>query len=150
VNVATRVTDLIEDRRTSAASLPPVNSLERFPKTMWRTFASLPVITIAGSLAWGQAPSDPREDVHKGRRLAFMLCIECHVVSPQQPYAPRLDPPAPSFQSIASRGGTNAASLRAFLTTTYQGMDRPKGMPHPGLADFQIEQIAAYLLSLRK
>lgn len=126
------------------------HSLQRYRKSMWRTFSSLLVITIAGSLAWGQAPSNRSEDVHKGRRLAFMLCIECHVVSPQQPYAPRLVPPAPSFQSIASRSGTSAASLRAFLTTTYQGMDRPKGMPHPGLADFQIEQITAYLLSLRK
>jgi hypothetical protein len=117
---------------------------------MWRVFVSLLVITMAGSFAWGQAPSDRRDDVRKGLRLAFMLCIECHVVSPQQPYAPTLNPPAPTFQSIASRGGTNAGSLRAFLTTTHQGMDRPKGMPHPGLADFQIEQITAYLLSLQK
>jgi mono/diheme cytochrome c family protein len=117
---------------------------------MWRAFASLLVIAIIGSYAWGQAPSDPKDDVLKGRQLAFKLCIECHLVSPEQPYAPMLNPPAPSFESIASRGGTNAASLRAFLTTTHQGLDRPKGMPHPGLADFQIEQITAYLLSLRK
>jgi hypothetical protein len=123
---------------------------EAFRKTMWSVFASLLVITMIGSFAWGQAPSDRWEDVRKGRRLAFMLCIECHVVSPEQPYAPTLNPPAPSFQSIASRDSTNAASLRAFLTMTHQGMDRPKGMPHPGLADCQIEQITAYLLSLPK
>jgi len=116
---------------------------------MWRAFISLQVLTIAGSLAWGQAPSDSRDDVRKGRHLALMLCIECHVVSLEQPYAPILNPPAPSFESIASRDRNNAASLRTFLTTTHQGMDRPKGMPHPGLADFQIEQITAYLLSLR-
>jgi mono/diheme cytochrome c family protein len=117
---------------------------------MRRAFAWLLAITIAGSFAWGQAPSDPKDDARKGRHLAFQLCIECHLVSPEQPYRPTLNPPAPSFESIASRGGTNAASLQAFLTTTHQGMDRPKGMPHPGLADFQIEQITAYLLSLRK
>jgi cytochrome c len=117
---------------------------------MRRAFAWLLAITIAGSFAWGQAPSDPKDDARKGRHLAFQLCIECHLVSPEQPYRPTLNPPAPSFESIASRRGTNAASLRAFLTTTHQGMDSPKGMPHPGLADFQIEQITAYLLSLRK
>ena len=119
-------------------------------KSMWHAFASLLAITIVGSFAWGQAPSDPKDDVRKGRQLAFKLCIECHLISPAQPYAPTLSPPAPSFELIASRAGTNAVSLRAFLTTTYRGMDRPKGMPHPGLADFQIEQITAYLLSLRK
>ena len=115
-----------------------------------RRIAWLLAITTAGSFARGQAPPDPKDDASKGHHLAFKLCIECHLVSPEQPYGPTLNPPAPSFELIASRGGTNAASLRAFLTTTHQGMDRPKGTPHPGLADFQIEQITAYLLSLRK
>jgi hypothetical protein len=32
----------------------------------------------------------------------------------------------------------------------HQGLDSPNGMPNPNLADFQIKQIVAYILSLRK
>jgi mono/diheme cytochrome c family protein len=103
---------------------------------------------IAGS-AWGQAV-DTTNDVSKGRHLAIMLCTTCHVVARDQPYAPTLRPPAPSFESIAQRTETDGDSLRQFLTTTYEGLDKPKGMPNPVLADFQIKAISAYLLSLRK
>ena len=103
---------------------------------------------IAGS-ASGQAV-DTTNDVGKGRHLAIMLCTTCHVVAPDQPYAPTLNPPAPSFESIAQRSETDGDSLRKFLTTTYQGLDKPKGMPNPVLADSQIRTISAYLLSLRK
>jgi cytochrome c553 len=103
---------------------------------------------ITGS-AWGQAV-DTTNDVRKGRHLAIMLCTTCHVVAPDQPYAPTLSPSAPSFESIAQRTETDGGSLRKFLTTTHQGLDKPKGMPNPVLADFQIKQISAYLLSLRK
>ncbi len=99
--------------------------------------------------AWGQAVSTG-DEVRKGKHLAVMLCTTCHVVAPDQPYAPTLSPPAPTFQSIAQRAGTNRDSLRNFLTTTHQGLDNPKGMPDPVLANFQIEAITAYLLSLRK
>jgi hypothetical protein len=71
-------------------------------------------------------------------------------VASDQPYAPTLAPPAPSFQSIAQRSGTSMESLRNFLRSTHQGVDDPKGMPNPMLADFQIKQIGSYLLSLRK
>jgi cytochrome c1 len=99
--------------------------------------------------AWGQAVN-AADEASKGRHLAIMLCTTCHVVAPNQPYAPTLSPPAPSFESIAQRAETNSESLRRFLTTTYQGLDNPKGMPNPVLADFQIKAISAYLLSLRK
>jgi len=93
---------------------------------------------------------DTTNDVSKGRHLAIMLCTACHVAAPDQPYAPTLSPPAPSFESIAQRAETNSDSLRKFLTTTHQGLDNPKGMPDPVLADSQIRAISAYLLSLRK
>jgi mono/diheme cytochrome c family protein len=79
-----------------------------------------------------------------------MLCTDCHLVAPDQPYAPTLAPPAPSFVSIAQRPSTTVDSLRNFLIKTHQGLDNPKGMPNPMLADFQIAAITAYLLSLRK
>jgi hypothetical protein len=52
--------------------------------------------------------------------------------------------------SIAQRPSTTVDSLRNFLIKTHQGLDNPKGMPNPMLADFQIAAITAYLLSLRK
>ena len=104
---------------------------------------------MAGSFAWGQAASTT-DDVSKGRHLAILLCTACHVVAPEQPYAPTLDPPAASFQTIARRADTTVESLRKFLTTTHQGLDNQNGMPDPMLANFQIKDISAYLLSLRK
>ena len=79
-----------------------------------------------------------------------MLCSDWHVVASDQPYAPTLAPPAPSFQSIAQRSGTSMQSLRNFLRSTHQSLEKPKGMPDPMLADFQIRQIGTYLLSLKK
>ena len=79
-----------------------------------------------------------------------MLCASCHVASPDQPYAPTLDPPAPSFDSIAQRKASNANSLQRFLIDAHDGLENPQGMPNPNLADFQVKAIVAFLLSLRK
>ena len=107
------------------------------------------ILWMASSLAWSQAASTI-DDASNGRHLAVMLCTGCHVVAPGQPYAPTMNPPAASFQSIAQRAGTTVESLRNFLTTTHHGLDNPNGMPDPMLADFQIREISAYVLSLRR
>jgi hypothetical protein len=118
-------------------------------EAMRTTSISLFIFLMIGCSARGQAVSTA-DDVRKGRHLAIMLCTTCHVVALDQPYAPTLSPPAPSFESIALRRDTSANSLQHFLTTTRQGLDNPKGMPNPALANFQIKEITAYLLSLRK
>ena len=94
--------------------------------------------------------SNTTEQVRKGHHLASMLCASCHIAARDQPYKPTLDPPAASFESIAQRKDVNAASLQNFLNTTHQGLDSPKGMPFPNLADFQVKAIVSYILSLRK
>lgn len=104
---------------------------------------------MIGISAWAQA-AGTADEVSKGHHLAIMLCADCHVVAPDQPNVPTLHPAAPSFDYIAQRPTTNIDSLRNFLMTTNQGLDHPKGMPNPMLAEFQIKAIAAYLLSLRK
>jgi hypothetical protein len=43
------------------------------------------VFWMAGTSAWGQAASTT-DDASKGRHLAIMLCTDCHIVSPGQPY----------------------------------------------------------------
>ena len=90
------------------------------------------------------------DEVRKGRHLAIMLCTSCHFVAPDQPYAPTLSPPAPSFAAIAQRQDVSADSLTKFLSTTNQGWNNPRGMPNPNLAAFQTKAIVAYILSLRR
>ncbi len=99
--------------------------------------------------AWGQA-GNAADDVSKGHYLAVMICATCHVAAPDQPQLPFLKPPAPSFASIAQRKDIDEESLSKFLTTTHRGLDSPKGMPNPDLAAYQVKQVIAYLLSLRK
>ena len=93
---------------------------------------------------------DVAAEVRKGHHLATLLCTSCHVAASDQLYAPTADPPAPSFAAIAQRPEVTADSLQQFLTTTRDGLDNPKGMPNPGLVDFQKQAIAAYILSLRQ
>jgi mono/diheme cytochrome c family protein len=115
-----------------------------------RTIASFVAVAwITQSQAWAQS-DEIKDDVRAGHHLAVMLCADCHVVAFDQPYAPTLAPPAPSFQSIAQRPGTDMESLRKFLRSTHQSLKNQNGMPDPMLADFQIRQIGAYLLSLGK
>jgi mono/diheme cytochrome c family protein len=89
-------------------------------------------------------------DVKKGHELAAIVCSNCHLAAADQRFPPILDPPAPSFTSIAQRKDVTAESLTKFITTTHRGLDNPSGMPNPSLADYQVKQVVAYLLSLRK
>ena len=100
--------------------------------------------------AQAQQASSAADDVEKGRYLAGLICSICHVAGPDQLVEPILRPPAPSFETIAQRSTTSADSIRTFLTTTHRDISNPAGMPNPELLDFQIRQLDAYLLSLRK
>lgn len=95
-------------------------------------------------------PVNDADTVRKGHDLAAIICANCHVAASDQRFAPLLNPPAPSFASIAQRPDTNADMLQKFLTTTHRGLDNPKGMPNPYLMDYQVTQVVAYILSLRK
>jgi cytochrome c len=104
-------------------------------------------VCVVGSARAQEAGTD---EVQEGHRLATLICAACHVAARDQPFEPILRPPAPSFESIAQRGSTTADSVRTFLSTTHRDVAGPTGMPNPQLLDYQIKQIAAYLLSLRK
>ena len=107
-------------------------------------------ISICAGTAWSQEPGNISDEVQKGHHLAAIICSNCHVAGPDQSIEPILRPPAPSFESIARRSTISADAIRTFLTTTHRDVGNPKGMPNPQLLDFQIEQVTAYLLSLRK
>ena len=65
---------------------------------------------------------------------------DCHAVA---------GPPGPSFAEIAK--GTHAApdALRTLLTSTQSDVSHPYAMPNPELTERQIDEISAYLGSLR-
>lgn len=116
------------------------------------------ILRAAGSLLLGVAapaiaqnlpgPADPVE----GHRLALTLCSACHVVAADQEDLPLRDPAAPPFQSIANKPGVTAESLRHFMLTTHKTMSSKPTytMPSQDLADYQLNAIVAYLMSLRK
>ena len=111
--------------------------------------SSLLALGALVSMAWSQEPSSS-DEVLKGRHLAVVLCSNCHVAGPDQLVEPVLRPPASPFESIAQRDTTSMDSIRTFMTTTHRDISNPNGMPNPELLDFQLTQVAAYLLSLRK
>jgi mono/diheme cytochrome c family protein len=114
-------------------------------------FAFLAISAFSAlATAQAQQASSAADDVQKGRYLAGLICSICHVAGPDQLVEPILRPPAPSFETIAQRSTTSADSIRTFLTTTHRNISNPAGMPNPELLDFQMRQVEAYLLSLRK
>jgi mono/diheme cytochrome c family protein len=118
---------------------------------MRTTFTALTALLIftASSPGSGQQGGSAGY-VRKGRELAILVCANCHAAASSQPFEPILQPPAPSFESIARRKDIDADWVQSFLATTHRGLDNPNGMPNPRLLDSQIKQMAAYLLSPRE
>jgi mono/diheme cytochrome c family protein len=80
-------------------------------------------------------------DVAEGRRLATSWCANCHQVGPQP--SVRASDAIPTFASIAALPSTTPMSIRAFLHTSH------RNMPNFNLSDTQIDDVSAYILSLR-
>ena len=96
----------------------------------------------AAVLAWPAAAQSPpleEGDPVAGQRVAQMWCANCHVVAAD---GPRGTDAAPTFPAIAGRGST-ADGLRAFLATQHGRM------PNLSLTNTDIENVVAYLLSLK-
>jgi mono/diheme cytochrome c family protein len=96
---------------------------------------------VLGTAALGVGPAAAAGDPAAGAAMAEQLCTSCHVVSPTQASG---SDRAPSFAGIANLPGTNSGVLHAFLS-------RPHGlMPPLVLSNRQIDDVTAYILSLRK
>lgn len=119
---------------------------------MRRLFLACFVVVACSALAAAQSPQATSfsDDVENGHHLAALICSNCHVAGPDQLVEPIPRPPAPSFESIARRSTTSSDTIQTFLATTHRDISNPDGMPNPELLDFQMRQVAAYLLSLRK
>jgi mono/diheme cytochrome c family protein len=100
-------------------------------------------------LAIGLASVSSREigaqhapDAAAGRQMAERWCSSCHVVGPTQQGGTSRG--APPFAAVANMPSTTAMALRVFLMT-------PHGrMPDLRLSHDEIDDIAAYILSLRR
>ncbi len=90
------------------------------------------------------------DDIRAGRALALKVCAFCHVVAPKQDMPPILDPPAPSFRSIANKRGATAESIRRFLKETHSSVKTLNNMPNPEITEDQAREAAAFIMSLRE
>ena len=106
-------------------------------------------LCLAVTSSWSQQ-SNTADDVSQGHHLAVEICAFCHVAAPDQRAQPILHPPAPPFAVIMQRKDVTAELLTVFMNKTHRGLDEPNGMPNPNLADYQIKQVVAYLMSLKK
>lgn len=82
-----------------------------------------------------------RGNAESGRLYAVNMCTECHSVEPETAGLGRF---APDFTAVARSRSTNGASLKAFLRSDHLRM------PNFGLKPTEIDDIVAYILSLRR
>jgi len=97
----------------------------------------LPVFAMLCSLA---LPAQA-QDAGAGERIAQSWCSRCHVVDRGQQKGG--NDAVPTFPSIARRASTSEASLMVFLATPH------RDMPDFNLTRAEIQNVAAYILSLR-
>jgi len=106
---------------------------------------------LVGTCTLAKAESLSREElVSQGRKFAVLVCAACHVVATDQRSPPILRTPGPTFDAIANKPETTETLLRTFLLTTHGKVINPPGMPNPELADYQMNEVIAYILSLRR
>ena len=99
------------------------------------------------SPAEAEVPSG--DQVAAGRKFAEMVCGACHVVTQQRDELPVLAPPGPSFAVLAQRSALTEQSLREFLGSNHRNLGPAEAMPNPRLADYQIDEIVAYFMTLK-
>lgn len=97
------------------------------------------IATLTFLLAAPAAGSADQGSPAAGRMVAQEQCIECHAI--EQGEAAKSQ--APSFFEVA-QSEHNARSIRVFLRTPHATM------PNIVLSNDQIEDVAAYIMSLRE
>jgi mono/diheme cytochrome c family protein len=115
--------------------IPPGRATSRMRRGATALLAMTVFLALGPRQAW--AYGDPAE----GHQLATAWCSSCHQVDPQAQHL--ATDAVPSFQTIAAMPSTTSMSIRAFLSTTHNVM------PNFRLTDPQIEDVGAYILSLR-
>ncbi len=119
------------------------------PRSTKPLFCALGILMLSGTIVEAAGSRDP-DLVARGGKLAQLVCSVCHVVARDDTHVPRLPEPGPSLVEVAARPSTTEASLRAYLTTKHPDMGPAGQMPNPRLLDYEIDELVAYILSLRK
>lgn len=83
-----------------------------------------------------------------GREVAQKLCVNCHIVEPESAAAP-LNPDVvnadiPTFMAIAEKPGQTESDISGFL------MEPHPPMPDTSLTAHELDNIAAYIMSLKE
>lgn len=86
-------------------------------------------------------------DVAEGRAVARHVCSACHDIGADRPWPPTLQPPAPSFATLARQKKLEENYLRGFLAAPHGGGKR--NMPDPRLLDDHIDALVGYLRARR-
>lgn len=93
---------------------------------------------LAAGAQTDQSAGDPRA----GRAMALQVCSECHMI-PGGP-APTARRNGPPFQLLANQPTTTDPGLRSLLRAPHAGM------PMFRLTDREMDDLVAFLLSLRR
>jgi mono/diheme cytochrome c family protein len=91
--------------------------------------------------ATGASRAQETGDVRHGQMLAQMSCAECHAIGKAQLRS--RNGSAPTFVALAITPGMNAMDIRVALRTSH------REMPNLSLTNAQVEDVAAYILSLK-
>ena len=108
------------------------------------TFA---LLAVAASPTQAEVPSGAQ--IAAGHKFAETVCGACHVVTQQRDEQPYSAPPGPSFAVLAQRSSLTEQSLREFLGSNHRYLGPARAMPNPRLVDYQINEIVAYIMSLK-
>ena len=98
-----------------------------------------PLLSRRKIARWGPRSLGSAEDT-KALELAEKICSRCHVVSEKA---------GSSFPDIAKGDHATPAALRDFLRTTHNDVSHPGAMPTQELTEQEIDELAAYIASLR-
>ena len=112
----------------------------------------LSVLLVTAGPVSALAQDDPAA-IRAGRNLATSKCCACHLVSPNKSLPPPvMGPGIPSFEEIASRPGITTEYLIQRMKTAvwHDAALPPTLLPMSNLSDREKEQVAIYILSLRK
>jgi mono/diheme cytochrome c family protein len=90
----------------------------------------------------GAAQAQDRAEVSRGHALARAWCADCHGVEPGEATGTFETPP--SFQTFAQNPEVTETALKAYLQSTHPLMPQVKLSPD------EIEEIVAYILSLKR
>lgn len=107
------------------------------------------IIAVSALLVAAQAEMPSGKQVEAGHKFALMVCGACHVVAGRSDNRPIRRPPGPSFVALAQRPSLTEQWLRDFLGSNHRDIGPADAMPNPRLADYQIDEIVAYVMSLK-